>query len=40
MNDVIATWCPQLNQLNDQQEPTLNKVTFSVRPGELLVVVG
>lgn len=40
MNNVIATWCPQLNLLNDQQEPTLNKVTFSVRPSELLVVVG
>ena len=38
MNSAVADW--NFTQIKGDQDPTLNKLTFSVTPGELIVVVG
>jgi ABC-type uncharacterized transport system fused permease/ATPase subunit len=36
MDKVVASW----NTKEEQNEPTLNNLTFSVKPGELIVIIG
>jgi len=36
MDKVVASWYTK----EEQNEPTLKSLTFSVKPGELIVIVG
>jgi ABC-type multidrug transport system fused ATPase/permease subunit len=35
IDKMVASW-----HTKEQNEPTLNNLTFSVKPGELIVIVG